>query len=128
MKKFALFIVLSLCLFSLQGCGSAEVPVNITILSGSTEEFVFSDEEISPFKNQITITSGEGLADTEVILHPVECKEENAYEPAYLTPGMAVKMDVEKGAWFKIGVSVQNPTDEDIVVSVNVTDAHVRVA
>jgi hypothetical protein len=40
---------------------------------------------------------------------------------------MPVKMDVEKGAWFKIGVSVQNPTDTDKIVSVEVKGVHVRI-
>ncbi len=42
---------------------------------------------------------GDGLGDTEVVLEPVEVREENAYdEIAYMTLGMPVKMDVEKGA------------------------------
>ncbi len=58
---------------------------------------------------------------------PVDVKEENAYEPTYLTPGMPIKMDVEKGAWFKIGVAVNNDTDEDITVYVNVKKVDVRI-
>ena len=44
-----------------------------------------------------------------------------------LTPGMPVTMDVEKGAWYKIGVAVQNPSEEDIVVGVAVKDIIVRM-
>ena len=100
--------------------------IRIVVPAGSTEEivyqedFAYSDEEISPLGNKITISSGEGLGDTEVVLKPIQVKEENAYEPTYLTPGMPVEMDVEKGAWFKVGVNVQNPTDEDIIVYVEV--------
>lgn len=54
-------------------------------------------------------------------------KEENAYEPTYLTPGMPVEMDVEKGAWVKIGVAMQNPTDTDITVYVEVEGVEVRI-
>ena len=80
------------------------------------------------FENKITISSGEGLGDTEVVLKPIEVKEENAYdEPAYLTPGMPVKMDVEKGAWFKVGISMQNETDTDITVYVEVEGVEVRI-
>ena len=92
------------------------------------EDFVYSDEEISPIGNKITISSGEGLGDTEVVLKPIQVKEENAYEPTYLTPGMPVEMDVEKGAWFKVGVNVQNPTDEDIFVYVEVKGVEVRIS
>ncbi len=103
--------------------------IQITVPAGSQEYFVYSDEEISPTKSQIIISSGENLADTTVILKPIEVHQESAYdEPAYLTPGMPVKMDAEKGAWFQIGVSVQNPTDQDIVVSVHVKNIEVRIA
>lgn len=107
--------------------------IRITIPVGTTremiyqEDFVYSDEEISPLGNKITISSGDGLGDTEVVLKPIEVTEENAYEPTYLTPGMPVEMDVEKGAWFKIGISMQNPTEEDIVVYVEVDGIEVRI-
>ena len=121
-------------ILTLTGCGKNDTyRIRITVPAGSTEEivyqedFAYSDEEISPKGNKITIYSGEGLGDTEVVLKPIEVKEENAYEPTYLTPGMPVEMDVEKGAWFKIGVSIQNPTDTDKTVYVEVEGVEVRI-
>lgn len=111
-----------------------EYRIRITIPAGSTEEivyqedFFYSDAEISPTGNKITISLGEGMGDTEVVLKPIEVKEENAYEPTYITTGMPVKMDVEKNAWFKIGVNMQNPTTEDIDVYVNVRNVEIRIA
>ena len=107
--------------------------IRITIPAGTMDEvvyqedFIYSDEEISSIGNKIKISSGKGLGDTEVVLKPIEVKEENAYEPTYLTPGMPVEMAVEKGAWFKIGVNIQNLTDEDIDVYVTVTGAELRI-
>ena len=60
-------------------------------------------------------------------MKPIEVKEENAYERTYLTPGMPVEMDVEKGAWFKIGISMNNDTDEDITFYVEVEGVEVRI-
>lgn len=111
-----------------------EYQIRITIPAGSTEEivyqedFFYSDEEISPTGNKITISLGGGMGDTEVVLKPIEVKEENAYEPTYITPGIPVEMDVEKGAWFKIGVNMQNSTSEDIDVYVNVRNVEIRIA
>lgn len=111
-----------------------EYRIKITIPADSTEEmvyqedFFYSDEEISPTANKITISLDEGMGDTEVVLKPIEVKEENAYEPTYITPGMPVKMDVEKDAWFKIGVNMQNSTTEDIDVYVSVRNVEVRIA
>ena len=134
MKKLITFCLALIFIFTLAGCGKNDTyKIRITIPAGSTkeiiyqEDFVFSDEEISPTGNTITISSGDGLGDTEVVLKPIEVKEENAYEPTYLTPGMPVEMDVEKGAWFKIGVAMQNDTDSDIVVYVEVKGVEVRI-
>ena len=110
-----------------------EYSVRITIPASSTEEivyqedFFYSGEEISPTSNKITISLSEGMGDTEVVLKPIEVKEENVYEPIYITHGMPVKLDVEKGAWYKIGVNMQNPTAEDIDVYVTVRGVEVRI-
>lgn len=128
MKKLIALVLGLVCVLALAGCGKNDTyKIKITVPAGSTEAFVYSDEEISAIGKKITISSGEGLGDTEVVLKPIEVKEENAYEPTYLTPGMPVEMNVEKGAWFKVGVSMQNPTDEDITVYVEVKGVEVRI-
>ena len=116
----------------LTGCGLGGIhTVKIVVPAGSQAEFVYSEEEISPKGSSVTLSSGEGLSDTEVVLRLAEggtgTGKQDAYLPAYLTPGMPVRMEAEKGAWFKIGVSVQNPTGEDIVVYVDVKGADVRI-
>lgn len=88
--------------------------IGITVPAGSQEDFVYSDEIICPIGDTITIWAGENLGDTTVVLQPVKVKEKTAYEPTYLTHGMPVKIDVEKGAWFKVGISMQNNGTEDI--------------
>lgn len=106
-----------------------EYQIRITIPAGSETGFYYSDEEICPKRNTLTIAKGGHLGDTEVTLLPVEVKEENAYdEPIYITAVAPAKMDVEKGAWFKIGVNMQNPTAEDIDVYVIVRGVEVRIA
>lgn len=103
--------------------------IRITIPAGGMEAFYYSDEEISPKGKKLTLSNGDGLGDTQVILKAVESRQENAYdEPVYMTPGMPVKMNVEKGAWFKIGVSVQNPTEEDLDVYVEAENVEVRIS
>ena len=125
MAAMALCVILALCFLTNP---SRQYQIRITIPAGSTEAFCYSDEEISPKGNTLMIANGEGLGDTSVVLLPVEYREENTYEPSYITPGMPVKMDVEKGAWFKIGVNMQNPTTEDIHAYVSVRHVEVRIA
>lgn len=128
MKKIIELILVLLCALGIAGCGKNNTyKIRITVPAGSAEAFVYSDEEISPTGDMITISSSEGLGDTEVVLKAIEAEEDNAYEPAYLTSGMPVKIDAERGAWFKVGISMQNETDTDITVYVEVEGVEVRI-
>ena len=101
--------------------------LRIVVPAGSQEEFVYTDEEVSTVRNSIKIWSGDGLGDTEVLLFPVNKTTETGYTATYLTHGMPVEFDAEKDTWFKIGVNVQNPTNEDIIVYVEVENVEVRI-
>lgn len=128
MKKFIALVLTMICILALAGCGKNDTyTVRITIPAGSTEAFVYSDEEISATGDKIIISSGEGLGDTEVLLLPVNEQVETGYVATYLTPGMPVEFDAVKGEWFKIGVSMQNNTDSDKVVYVEVKGVEVRI-
>ena len=104
--------------------------IKVTIRADETGHFAYSDEEISPKGNTLTLYAGEGMGDGEIRLLPVEASQENAYdEKFYITPGMPVKMDVEKGAWYKIGVNtMRNPSGEDMDVYLSVENVDVRIA
>ena len=102
--------------------------IKIVVPAKSQEEFVYSDEEISTIKNSIKIWSTEGLGDTEVVLYPVNKSTENKYTPTYLTSGMPVKFNAQKDTWFKVGVNIQNPTDKDMIVYVEVENVEVRIS
>ena len=101
--------------------------LRIVVPAGSQEKFVYTDEEVSTIRNSIKIWSGDGLGDTEVILSPVNKTTETRYTATYLTHGMPVEFDAEKDTWFKIGVNMQNPTNEDIIVYVEVENVEVRI-
>ena len=101
--------------------------LRIVVPAGSQEEFVYTDEEVSTVRNSIKIWSGDGLGDTEVLLFPVNKTAETGYTATYLTHGMSVEFDAEKDTWFKIGVNMQNSTNEDIIVYVEVENVEVRI-
>lgn len=124
----AVSVILAVCFLTNP---AKEYQIRITIPARSMESICYSDEEISPIGNTITLYAGEGLGDAEITLLQVGINEEIVYGPTYITPGMPVKIDVkeiEKGAWFKIGVNILNPTDEDIDVYVTVSNVEVRIA
>ena len=128
MKKLITLVLVLLSVVSLVGCEkNGTYKVRITVPAGSTETFVYSDEEILATGKKITISSGEGLGDTEVILLPVNENVETGYVAEYLTPGMPVEFDAVQGEWFKIGVSMQNDTDTDKFVYVEVEGVEIRI-
>ena len=131
MKKLMVSISAGIMLLAmaLVGCNAGQTTeIFITVPAGKTadyvyiEDFVYSDTVFTTTADMITISAGEGLSDTEVVLKPVKVQEENAYERAYLTPGMPVVMDVEKGAQFRVGIAVQNPGEEDFIRSVEISN------
>jgi hypothetical protein len=65
--------------------------------------------------------------DAEFVLMPVGETQENVYECTNFPKGEPMLIDVEKGAWYKIGIAMENPTDEDIVVVFHIVNAKVRV-
>ena len=128
MRKIMPLVFILVCVLALAGCGKNDTyKISITVPAGSTEDFVYSDEEISATGKKITISSGEGLGDTEVLLSPVNENVETGYVATYLTHGMSVEFDAVQGEWFKIGVSMQNDTDTDKIVYVEVEGVEVRI-
>ncbi len=128
MKKMIALTLALVFVLCLPGCGkNTSCKLRITIPAGSQEPFVFSDEEICPTGKQITISSGEGMGDTEVILKTVNELLTPGYVATHLTPGMPVEFDTEKGEWLKVGISMQNPTDTDIIAYIEVEGAEVRI-
>lgn len=128
MKKTVIVLFLLAAVLALAGCDNHEShAIEIIIPPGSMEQFAYSDVELSPQKNEIRLHAWAGISDTEVVLKPVEVRTEAAYEPTYLTQGMPVTMEAEKGGWFKVGVSIQNPGDKPITVSVKVENVEIRI-
>ena len=128
MKKCFVLILMNIFILTLTACSKSDkYEIEITVPAGSQEAFVYSEEEIMATGNQITIWSGAGLGDTEVILKPVDETVETGYVAEYLTHGMPVKLDAVKGEWFQVGVAVQNDSDRGpIAVSVEIEGVEVR--
>ncbi len=129
MKKKVFAALMLLVLLLCTGCGGRDHDVKVVIPAGSTgEEMIWSDEEISPRSGSVKLSAGDGLGDCSVGLLPTEGKTETAYdESVYLTHGISEKLDAEKGAWFRVGVSMGNDTDQDLTVYVHVENVDVRI-
>lgn len=126
MKKFAVFVLTMFFIFGLIGCSTqSEHTIRIVIPAGSQAEMVYSEEEISPLNNQLTMKSIDVSDRTSVVLKAVETEKEDV--STFFTKGEPMIVYAEKGAWYKIGIAVQNPTDEDIIVVINVENVKLRI-
>ncbi len=124
MKRISAAIMMLLILF---GCAKQQTfDVSVVVGAGSTAKVVYSDEEIMPLHNTITLTLEENWADTEVILTPLE-KEAAPIEPVILSAKVPAEVQVEKGVWYKIGLIKQNASDKELRVSIQVKSVEVRI-
>ena len=128
MKKLIALVLALVCLWGLVGCTmQSEYAIRIVVPAGTQGEFVYSDEEISPRKSRLEIKSIDMPEDAEFILQPSDTTQENAYECTNFPKGEPMLIGAEKGVWYKIGIAMENSTDEEIVVVFHVENVKVRI-
>ena len=128
MKKLFLILLALLWILPLGGCSSNDrSTIEIIIPPGHTGSFIYADQEFSPNKSTLKISAGAGLSSAEIILKPVAAQEETTYEPTIIRQREPLKLPVEKGAWFQIGVNIPNPSDVPIAVALSVEDVTFRI-
>ncbi|MBQ8833697.1 MAG: hypothetical protein IJ001_02065 [Oscillospiraceae bacterium] len=117
MKKVLAILFIAVSLLTFASCEKNEnYQIDFTIPAGNTDTFVFSEQDFSPVKNTITLSS-----DTEVVLKLSKVRGENTYElTTTLTPETPFILNVEKGASFKIGVYLLSPSDADTAVNIEI--------
>lgn len=86
---------------------------------------VYTLEEVSPIGNKIIVRAGEGLGDTQVCLVDVSGGSEKC---EYLTTDIKVKFNASSDRWYKIGVKVQNDSEQERNVYVDVDKVKVRIS
>ncbi len=130
MKKYiALFLVVGI-VFAFAGCSGNKqttFDIGIVIPAGTEDEMIFSNEEISSIGKEITITPLEGFDNVEFGMNLIEGSIQSDYPATTLTTGTSIKRNVEKGAWYTLGINVDNPTDKDITLYLRVEPVEVRI-
>ena len=129
MKKIILLLLVTIMLAVFAGCSKDDsYEISIRIPAGSTEMFVYADEEIRPSKDKIVITAVEGVSDTEIPLKPVKSNLDLGYKPTYLTMGISTELFVEKGGGYQIGVNHQNISGKELIVKLKIENvSEVRI-
>ena len=128
MKKLIALLLALVCVLGLAGCTmQSEYAIRIVVPAGNQGEFIYSDEEMSPRRGQLEIKSIDMPEDAEFVLKTTNRTQKIAYECTNFPKGQPMLIEVEKGTWYKIGIAMENPTDEDIVVVFHVENAKVRI-
>ncbi len=104
--------------------------VKVIVPADCVGKFAYSDEELCAKGNgKITLSAGENLPDTEVMLVATEgTGEMKTIAPFYMTPGVPVQVTLEKDTWYRLCVNVRNETDEPREVFVNAKGVELRIA
>ncbi len=97
------------------------IKIIITIPAGNKGEIISSNLEISPMGDELIITALEGFDNKEALLAFSALDVLIDYPATQIKSGVQKKINVQKGAWYKIGVGIDNPTDKDITISLRVS-------
>lgn len=124
----AALVCAAAALMFLTGPRRSSFSLRVVIPAGCQNEYVYSDEELSPLGRRVVLAPGKDTGDLTVVLDPTAVQTETAYEPVRLTRGSALRLSAEKGGWFRIGVLGENPTDEDVTVFVTAKNVTVRIS
>lgn len=89
--------------------------LHIVVPDGSQGDYVFCNQELSPNNDTVTLASGKDLGEAMVTLARVD---ESGYSTTYLASEMSVELEVEPGAWYRVGILQENSSNErrEIVV------------
>ena len=124
-KALVLIGITAMSIAIFVGCTKEkEYSIGINVPPG-TDGMVYSDVEIIAQKKKITISAGKNLPETDVTLVPTESKTQTAYKSFHMRTDLPYNINIEKGAKFKIGVDIQNESEEKVVVYVNVRNVDV---
>lgn len=99
--------------------------LRFTVPAGETNTVLYAQEELSPQGKTITLTASDAAL---VWLEPVEVRQETAYEPLHLSAGEKVRLEVEKGAWFRLGLVGENHNASPCSIRLEVEGVQLRIA
>lgn len=112
-KTLLLALILS---FALTGCKGAEAALAIRVPEGASG-FAYSQGEVLSHSGTVVLLAGQEVGDTLISLLPTD--DTKPPEPTYITPGLEVKLEVEKDKWYKVGVDVgKSHKAADLIIKV----------
>lgn len=126
MSKTIKLLLCVLMSFMIIGCTTKTYEIEIVIPAGNTDEIVYAKEELKPIRNNVVVKVGTGFSDGALYLKPVALTDNSRLEGKYITKGVNAKLEVSKDESYHLGLSIINEGDEDLVVSVFVTNIEIK--
>lgn len=122
MKKFAQILLACMFIISLTACSKREENIKIVIPAGNDDTVIYSEGNITAERKKISIITVDGVDETTAVLKPVG---ESEFMPIgkYIDHAVAAEFETEKEKSYKVGISVDNPTYQDIVVTIKLEGA-----
>ena len=129
MKKTVAAVLAVLFLLGFAGCIREEsYTLNLTIPAGNQDAVVYTHEAVRPKGDVLKISAGAGIAEAEMILLPAEENmKQESFSPVILRQRHPVKIKVEKGSWYYIGIRKENPSDVPAAAEIIVSAADIRI-
>lgn len=127
MKRLIALLLMLSCVLGFAGCDAKTNSFRIIIPAGSQGEFIYSDAELLPRQNHLVIQALDIPEDAQFVLMPIDVTQENAFQCTNFPNAEPMRIEAEKGVWYKIGIAVQNLADKDIIIIFNVENAKVRI-
>lgn len=122
MKKIIRVTIAMIALLLIVWFVPKEHTIILVIPAGSQGEIVYAQEELLALKKQISVKSNDFFDDAVLLLKNGDL----SVRVTDLTKSRPLVVSSKRGAWYTIGVSMSNPTQEDITVCISFADVKAR--
>lgn len=100
--------------------------IEITVPAGSDVQYYYASSQIAPRSSRLKVKCEQGQGEFSVVLRECENRDGELIE-AYMEPGMSTYVDVKKGVWYDFGIQAMNPTQEDLVYTLQIKPVDLRI-
>lgn len=131
MKKTILLLAAALAALLLMGCGQGkDFDLTFVIPAGNGDTVIYAEDEmIVPQSKTLTVIPAADTPTGTLRLEALLAEEAGTYDTsAPLVAEAPVKLAVERNGWFRLGVCVPNPTEEDITMTLTVKNVILAVS
>lgn len=122
MKKVLAILCAALLLC---GCSRSNYTLTFAISPGDGMEFTFSDQQLCPQNAPAVISAGAGVIQASILLIDETGKQ---YGPVLLTHSEPIRLKLEPGTWYRIGIAMPNDAKGPIAAELLLENVQLRIS